>query len=104
LTPPSSGVEFSGGPTPEELEYQPTKFQIFQELDRQLGFETPIPPEVLSDKSTILTPLTDGEQEEEREVTLYTIPFVSNLDMEGGTPVKQTLTKRKQQERTTKGK
>jgi hypothetical protein len=52
---------------------------------------------------TIFTPLTDANKDEEREVTLYTIPFVSNLDMEGGTLVKQTLTKRKQQEKITKG-
>jgi hypothetical protein len=94
----------SGGPVPEELEYQSTKLQIFQELDRQLGFQTPIPPDVLSDKLTILTPLTDGEQEEEREETLYTIPFVPNLDMETSSPTKQTLTKRKQQEKEAKGK
>jgi hypothetical protein len=50
----------------------------------------------LSDDPTILTPLTDAENEEEREVTLYTIPFVSNLDMEGNIPTKQTWTKRKQ--------
>jgi hypothetical protein len=43
-------------------------------------------------------------KEEEREASLYTIPFVPNLDMEGGTPIKQTPTKRKQQERITKGK
>jgi hypothetical protein len=59
---------------------------------------------VLSDKSTILTPLTDAKKEEEREVALYTIPFVPNLDMEGGTPIKKTPVKRKQQERATKGK
>jgi hypothetical protein len=61
-----------------------------------LGFETLIPPEVLSDNQNILTPLIDGEKEEEREATLYTVPFVSNLDKEGGTPTKKTLTKKRQ--------
>jgi len=40
----------SGLPTPIELVYQPTKLQIFQELDRQLGHETQIPLAVISDK------------------------------------------------------
>jgi hypothetical protein len=53
----------NGGSPLEELAYQSTKFQIFQEMDRQLGFQTTIPPDVLSTESTIITPLTDGEQE-----------------------------------------
>jgi hypothetical protein len=67
---------------PEELVYQPMKLQIFQELDRQLGFQTPIPLDILSTTSSIITPLIDGEQEEEMEAVLYTDPFVQNLDDE----------------------
>jgi hypothetical protein len=44
----------------------------------------------------------DAKKEEEREVALYTIQFVSNLDMEGGISVKYTL--KKQEERMAKGK
>jgi hypothetical protein len=69
-----------------------------------LGFQTQIPPEVLRDNQSILTPLIDGEKEEEREVTLYTISFVVDLDKEEGMPTKQTPTKKIQQERMSKGK
>jgi hypothetical protein len=48
--------------------------------------------------------LTNGQKKEEREVTLYTVPFVVDLDKEGGTPTKQTLTKKRQWEKASKGK
>jgi hypothetical protein len=69
-----------------------------------MGFETLIPLEVLSNNQNILTPLTDVEKEEEREVALYTVPFVSNLDKEGGIPVKKTPTKKRQHEKEVRGK
>jgi hypothetical protein len=113
--PPSAHIQLSldhtklwcginGGPPPKELAYQPTKLQIFQELDRQLGFQTPIPPDVLSTKSTIITPLTDGEQEEEREPALYIEPFVRNFEEEASPPAKQTPIKRKKEEKMIEGK
>jgi hypothetical protein len=41
-------------------------------------------------------PLTNADLEEEKEVELYTIPFVDNLDNPVGSPVKRTPIKRKQ--------
>jgi hypothetical protein len=69
-----------------------------------LGFQTQIPPEVLSDNQSILTPLTDGEQEEEREVTMYTVLFVADLDKEEGMPTKTNIDQEKTTGKTSKGK
>lgn len=41
-------------------------------------------------------PLTNADLEEEKEVELYTIPFVDNLDNPVGSPIKRTLIKRNQ--------
>jgi hypothetical protein len=43
-TPLQVWCGINDGPTPTELEYQPTKLQNFQELDRQFGYEMEIPP------------------------------------------------------------
>jgi hypothetical protein len=40
--------------------------------------------------------LTDGEQEEEREETLYIEPFVQNLDDEASPQVKQDPDQKKE--------
>jgi hypothetical protein len=60
--------------------------------------------DIISDSSTILTPLTKGEQKEEREATLYTTPFAKNLDNAVHSPTKQTPTKKKYHENVLRGK
>jgi hypothetical protein len=71
------GVE--SAPEPKELHYQPTMEEIFTELERQINQELEIPPEAQQTGVPLVLPLTDGEQEEEREATLYTIPFVEGF-------------------------
>jgi hypothetical protein len=73
-------------------------------LDIQLGFQTTIPLDLLSIESTILTPLTNGEQKEERETMIYTKPFVHNLDGKVSPQMKKTPTKREKKEKIIKSK
>jgi hypothetical protein len=96
------GVE--SAPEPKELHYQPTVEEIFKELERQTGEDLEIPPEIIQLGLSMVLPLTDVEQEEEREAELYTIPFVEDLETPTMTLPRTSPTKRKLAEKRDKGK
>jgi hypothetical protein len=91
-------------PKPKELHYQPTTEEIFIEMERQINQELEIPPEAQQTGVPLVLPLTDGEQEEEREATLYTIPFIEDLQALIVVPTNPSPGKRKKPTKKNKGK
>jgi hypothetical protein len=94
----------TSAPEPKELHYQPTVEEIFTELERQINQNLEIPPEAQQTGMPIIFPLTDGEQEEEREVSLYTVPFFEDLQALTIVPPNPSPGKRKQLNKKNKGK
>jgi hypothetical protein len=88
----------------KKLHYQPIVEEIFAELERQINQNLEIPPEAQKTRMPLLLPLTDGEQEEEREVSLYTVSFVEDLQALEIIPPNPSPGKRKQLNKKNKGK
>lgn len=69
--------------------------QIFVEVSRRSNTLTPFPPLALATITDIITPLKNGEVDEEQEVMAYTIPFVVQAYSTSKSPKKKS-TRRKQ--------
>ena len=59
------------------LDYYPSVDQIFRELSRQTKTKIPVPEAAKQVDFSIEVPLTDQEKEEDYELNLYIITFVS---------------------------
>jgi hypothetical protein len=78
--------------------------EIFTELERQINQNVEIPLEAHRTWMPLIFPLTNGEQEEEREATLYTFMFVEDLQALEFVPLNPSPGKRKQLNKKNKGK
>jgi hypothetical protein len=94
---------FSSAPEPKELHYQPKAEEIFIELERKINQNLKLPPEAQQTRVPIVLALTDEEQEEEREETLYAIPFFKYLQSLTVVPSNPSPGKRKQLTKKNKG-
>lgn len=78
--------------------------EIFRELERQINQNLKIQLEAQQIGVPVIFPLNNGEKEEEREVTLYIVPFVKDLQALAVIPVNPSRGKIKKMTKKNKGK